>query len=444
MSVGLTGGAYLTRTTNLPSITGSSLLAWVYFDVVNAFQSVIAFGDTASDFYYIGTDNTGRLELFYVWSAFYGSTLTTNTWTHLAMTLNGTGAGGFLGYLNGVLNVTGDARTITGSQIYLGSDFSAEHFAGRLASVKTYNAVLSAAEIQQEMRQMAPHRTANLNDFRPWLSASDVIDYSGNGNASSTTGTPTSQDGPPIPWRQGRQRLFYLPSGGGGGTIASGDGASHSQSTAVASGAAIASGTGRSSGGSGAYAVGSAIAAGNGAALSLSTARAPQSVIASGSGAAVSQSVATAPPAAIAAANAFSLGLSFATGTASSSTVATGTGVSLGLSHSFAVGSAIAAGSGLAVSQSVARGQGSSIAAGVGISRSDSRAWSSPLSVALGAGFSLSISLARGTTTAAVIVIPIGVRLSLVPDDGRLYLIPDDRATSLIPDASVLSLTPDA
>lgn len=206
----------LSRTTNLPTITSFTMMGWFYLTnsrTSGATETMLAFGDTLGVKFYQFYDNNNLT--FTLWNGLtdtVGSTFTAATWYHLAMTCAGTGAGQFLGYLNGVLNITAPGDTgPTASKIFIGNDSASEWWDGRFAAIKIYSAVLTAAEIANEMRQYIPIRTVNLNGFYPMSGATVTdftTDYSGSANALTAAGTLTREDGPPIPWRQGRRKTI--------------------------------------------------------------------------------------------------------------------------------------------------------------------------------------------------------------------------------------------
>ena len=110
---------------------------------------------------------------------------------------------------------------ITVTTLEIGRDgAAAEWLNGTSGPVKIWTAELSAAELVQESRQLAPVRSANLYAFYPFHSAADATaraDFSGNGrNLSGGTGS-TLVSGPPVPWQAGRRRSVYVPAAGGGG-----------------------------------------------------------------------------------------------------------------------------------------------------------------------------------------------------------------------------------
>ena len=153
-----------------------------------------------------------------------GSVVSLNTWTHVTLTKDATASQDM--YLNGVLDVASSLSQTGSTTIDIGN-FAASGgginaWTGRFAAVKIWNAVLTATEILQEMRQFLPVRTANLAAWYPFVDptvSAQLTDYSGAGATLTQTGTaPTaSTDGPPIPWVRGPSRI-WVPAGGGGTT----------------------------------------------------------------------------------------------------------------------------------------------------------------------------------------------------------------------------------
>jgi hypothetical protein len=223
----------LSRTTNLPTIASFAVLGWFYPTSFSTYNIVFTYGGSSGAAYTAQLDSgaflgdPGSLEVYNGSSAYnsgsLGTVLPLNAWSHVAMTVSGTGAGQFLCYLDGALNITGNAATISSQKILIGNDTSGTgNVASRFAAVKVYGAVLTAAEVQQEMRQYLPVRTANLNTFLPLCGpASEFpVDFSGNGFAMTAGGTLTSEDGPPIPWKRGRSRLILPATAAGPAFVA--------------------------------------------------------------------------------------------------------------------------------------------------------------------------------------------------------------------------------
>lgn len=199
----------LSRTNTMPTITAFTFMCWVKVSVDrNAFSCFINFHNSGSGsgYYYMGTDSDGTTFALYNNSTVVaGSALTVGTWYHVAMVCSGTGAGQFLGYLNGALNIThaGNAAQTAGG-IWVGATNEGTSLAlnGSVAAIKIYSAALSAADIQRESKSYRPKRTANLNGWYPCTSiASDEIDFSGAGLTFSQGGTLATEDGPPISWK---------------------------------------------------------------------------------------------------------------------------------------------------------------------------------------------------------------------------------------------------
>ena len=202
----------VSRTTNLPPITSFTMMCWVAVKVDrNAYSCFLHAGALSDDKYFMGTDNSGLTLNLFSGDDNTGTALVLNTWYHIAMTVSGTGAGAFLGYLNGALNITAPGAVITIANIAVGQDGQGEWSSAAYAALKVYSAVLTASEIQQEMRCMLPVRTANLNTWSPLLTHTDVANYAGTG-AWTVGGTLTTEVGPPIPWSVRPTR--WLPPAG--------------------------------------------------------------------------------------------------------------------------------------------------------------------------------------------------------------------------------------
>jgi hypothetical protein len=209
-------GDSLTRGTNLPPITGFTMMGW--FRVVgdnHSYSAFLSYGNASSSDSYVVEMCCGngwrQLSAWNNAGAPFGSYLTLGTWYHIAMTVGGTGPGQFKVYLNGQLDMTANGNAnIPGQRFWVGNDAHDEWLDGNAASVKIYDAVLNQAEINQEMLQSTPVRTANLNAWYPLQSAADAAtDYSGNarpltilGNLTSDmaigAGTPTTHQNTPV------------------------------------------------------------------------------------------------------------------------------------------------------------------------------------------------------------------------------------------------------
>jgi Concanavalin A-like lectin/glucanases superfamily len=210
-------GEYYSRTTSLPDMYNCTLMCWWYLEAAAGVQAAFQFGNIAGDLdWELGVHGAGFLVL-YLWRAsggtsVDGSTLTTGTWYHMALTSTTAGTNSTKAYLNGVLDaqLTPSAGQANSELQFPGNVTASTN--SRIASVKIWDSVLTATEIQQEMRQYLPVRTANLHGFWPLLSTGDdEIDFSGAAKTMTVNGTPTTVDGPPIPWKLGRRRVVRTP-----------------------------------------------------------------------------------------------------------------------------------------------------------------------------------------------------------------------------------------
>lgn len=235
--LGRSGLSQLARTVNVPSSTSFTMMCMTRPITTGTFQGILVFGsNSTSDYYYAGTDNSNNFQLYNRSAGFSGSAMVTNVWTHIAMTVSGTGAGQFLGYKDGALNITGDARAITLNELRIGNDFDNESYGGNVAAIKIYNRVLTADQINAERWFAMPVDWAGLNSAYPLGTAWDVAnsglviprgvvsrwpDVSGQFSEWTETGTIDVDSGPPIQfapsWSQVRARYFTAaapPSGG--------------------------------------------------------------------------------------------------------------------------------------------------------------------------------------------------------------------------------------
>lgn len=216
-------GRYLRRTTNLPDNDPFTFMAWVNLRAdLNTYTPI--FYRTANNFnpyWFFGTNNTGTVLLLDINEAsgaeYTGGALVVDVWAHVAFTRSGTTPAM---YLNGVPTGTPTILApdaLTNDEITLGHTDDADGLPSNLAMAaeKIFNAALTQAEIQQEMRSFTPYRTLNLNTWLPCVDtvlANNAKDLSGNGYDMTVGGTPTIEDGPPIPWRSSRRNRIYVPS----------------------------------------------------------------------------------------------------------------------------------------------------------------------------------------------------------------------------------------
>ena len=214
-------GQHYTDTVGLPG-TVYTFTAWVWATAVGSrYRVVYWFRQTAGDhFSGIGIrDNPTDLQLMddttYWFSGAGPLSASGGTWYQIAGVVNGANATFYRSAAGSALtsaSVT-DFTPPTPNQLWLGADAFGGWWDGRIASVKIWNVALTAAEVERELTQYVPKRTANLLRWHPFVNA-DPTDYSGNGYTLSGGTGATTEDGPPIPWGSAIP-LVLLPSSSG-------------------------------------------------------------------------------------------------------------------------------------------------------------------------------------------------------------------------------------
>jgi hypothetical protein len=110
-------------------------------------------------------------------------TFNQSQWYHIAISVSGSGAGQVKVYVDGVLRLTTDGNPAA-ERLSIGNNGHSEWLDGNAASVKVYNASLTATEIVQEMNSFAPVRTSGLNNWSPLQTGSSAtFDQSGHDDA---------------------------------------------------------------------------------------------------------------------------------------------------------------------------------------------------------------------------------------------------------------------
>lgn len=196
-------GEAFTRDTNLPPIGTFSCLGWFNgATFATTWSSFFVFGTTAADpVYQAATDSVAVFALWNGSSSVKGSTASTNTWYHIGLVCEGTGAGQLKLYVNGVVDVThaGNA-SVPAQKLWVGESPFTEPLDGRVAAIKIYDVALTADEVKQEMHTIRPVRYADLNAWYPIFPGSGerVLDYSGLGRNWTEAGTLSDEDPPPV------------------------------------------------------------------------------------------------------------------------------------------------------------------------------------------------------------------------------------------------------
>jgi hypothetical protein len=215
---------FFSRTASLPSQATLTTMAWINQAVLtgaggfNLGDWFAIAGAVDGEYHSVGIQTSGGNGLVYVETNYNdvdssdaGSAISLDTWSHVAFVHSGND---IVVYLDGVVDASfTKSGSFTATRFFIGSSHFSNAFNGRIASFLIYEAALSDAEIQQQLRQIAPVRLANLWAWYPMADkavADCAIDYSGNGRNLTINGALTIEDGPPIPWKQGSRRTFIL------------------------------------------------------------------------------------------------------------------------------------------------------------------------------------------------------------------------------------------
>ena len=195
-------GDRTTIATGLPSWQPFTMMAWVYLIAARAggYSNYLYFGNSGGTVGVYGFfDTDDRVLLLNTDNSYTGtsgSTISLNTWTHLALTIGATYA---KCYVNGVEDISISSASFVPGIISFGGN--TDYFDGRFACGKIWASELTADDIKREMWRVVPVRSG------PWSWTPftvNVIDYSGNGNVwlrnGGSTATYTYEDGPPVGW----------------------------------------------------------------------------------------------------------------------------------------------------------------------------------------------------------------------------------------------------
>lgn len=207
--------------TSSPPTGNFTVTCWLKISVDrNTFTTVWSADNGSSDLIYLQTQANGTtLQAWDDASVVTGAVaLTVGTWYRVAFTRNGTTSTLYTATATGALTAatTANLSDVAATNFRIGeSPFGAEWLNGCIANLKHYSAVLTLAELEHELAQYTPRRTANLERWHPFVKV-ETADYSGNARTlSGGTGT-AREDGPPIPWAQPiAPRLVIIPTASG-------------------------------------------------------------------------------------------------------------------------------------------------------------------------------------------------------------------------------------
>ena len=133
-----------------------TLEAWLYPQALSAWRTVMLKEQPGGLTYSIYIDNTSRAAGWVHVNGEAGATapsaLALNTWTHVAVTYNGSALRLFInGAQVASQNLTGAMVTSTGALRIGGNSVWGEYFKGRIDEVRIYNRALTQAEVGADM-----------------------------------------------------------------------------------------------------------------------------------------------------------------------------------------------------------------------------------------------------------------------------------------------------
>lgn len=227
MSISGASGAYINRSSGLPATGVVTLCGWAMQTATPAsFEYMLEYASSGQAQYielgYGGSSNLSIETNAGGSPVNFGSTPSLNTWFFWAVTNNGAGAGNCIAYWasSGAtsLNSASTAGTsFTPADVRWLNSQANEWSQAKYAHIRMWTTVLTTAELLNEMNSLIPVRTANLHLWCPLWRSGDIVDYSGNGNTPSTTGSPGSSDSPPVGGSE-EEDYYFVPTAAGGGS----------------------------------------------------------------------------------------------------------------------------------------------------------------------------------------------------------------------------------
>lgn len=213
MSVRFNGsGRYLRRTASLPNEQLFSICGWAKLTVRSSqyqyFASMENATSSSSQYFVIGFNSSGGFEISSSnASAAFASAPSTEAWFFFALTQTTYSGGGnsLKGYWASpgdttFVSATCDGAAFVQAVMYIGNDSYDEWCNIAMANIKIWDAVLTSAELLNEMYSARPVNTTSLHVWSPLFSTGDETDYSGTGRNWTSAGTLSSEESPPIEW----------------------------------------------------------------------------------------------------------------------------------------------------------------------------------------------------------------------------------------------------
>ena len=207
-------GEELARLTTPPPMYSCTLMAWVKIAALPASYGTFFSIEWAAGQYHAAlVQSTGLFRLFSANGPGFanGATLAVGIWYHIAFTIAGSSAGQFLGYLNGVQNISHTAKaSATATGIRFGRVNDGDDLNGTEAALKVWNRVLTAAQIRAEMGYVVPLIFTDLNTWAPCEASRAALHHDLGPYQQHLTvgGTVTSAPGPPIAWAPQRRTVW--------------------------------------------------------------------------------------------------------------------------------------------------------------------------------------------------------------------------------------------
>lgn len=197
---------------------------WMRPTIVTRWTGVMNL-DNGANYLYVGFTDSSQpfLEVSGTYHQFGGTNLIANTWYGVSIirdTVPATNTHDYRIYdtsMNIFNSRNVNSNNIIGADLRFGTSqsFSADFINGRIAALKIWSAVLSQAELENELNYFMPLRTANIFSITPFFDVdTDTIDWSGNGNLWTRNGVITYEDSPPIKWSIQHLTLAKISSNG--------------------------------------------------------------------------------------------------------------------------------------------------------------------------------------------------------------------------------------
>jgi hypothetical protein len=175
-------------------------------DTAASYAMVLASDDASSHYCQFGV-NSGGINFFVSNFGASAFNFTVGTWAFVAATIDRTGSESWVYYADAPATTltrefafgNPSSHLLDGNTFTIGGDGFGDPWAGSIAAVKVWNAVLTQAELTTEAAKYAPQRSANLWAAYKFDTGPQTTDDSSNGRTLTAVGTPTlDSSGPPI------------------------------------------------------------------------------------------------------------------------------------------------------------------------------------------------------------------------------------------------------